>query len=564
MNPQLVRQSQTLDEAFRRVVERYGDCEALLFGAERVTYRQMGARVATLAAGFHRLGVMRGDNVALILSNCPEFLYTIFALAQIGAAAVPFSPQSGGRDVEHILGDARAVAVVTDVHAPGSDLLGLIAEVRPRLPALRHVIVRGADEQTGCISLASLLDDTRSIAPSPDLPTAEPPDPADVALILYTSGTTGLPKGAVHTHRTLLATLGMMVRMVSSLLKPSPSLARVAWPLLRRPRKLRWFAELGLAAVGVGQLRWLVMTPFYHVAGYFQLMLALLGGDKMALLERFQPDAALELIHRERVTILFAVPPMLVAMLSRPDCTPHTLVSLALVGTGAMPVPPQVVRELRERIGCLVVIGYGATEASVGTATMPVDPEDVQAETVGRPAPGVELKIVDDARRPVQGGAVGEIAVRGPGVMAGYYGNPESTSQVMDADGWYYTGDLGQMDERGYVRVVGRAKDMIIRAGANVYPAEVEHFLLTHPQIAQVAVIGLPSPTAGGEKIRAYVVPRAGAAPTVGDVVGYCWGKIAAYKVPDEVLFVDELPLTPALQKVQHFRLREQALGEQK
>ena len=397
---------------------------------------------------------------------------------------------------------------------------------------------------------------------APDLPPAEPPTPADRALILYTSGATGLPKGAVHTHRTLVATLGMTVRMVGSLLKPSPALARVAWPLLRRPSKLRWFAELGLAAVGVGQLRWLVMTPFYHVAGYFQLMLALLGGDKMALLERFQPDAALELIHRERVTILFAVPPMLVAMLSRPDCNAHTLASLALVGTGAMPAPPKLVRELRERIGCLVVIGYGATEASVGTATMPVDPEDVQAETVGRPAPGVELRIVDEARQPAPPGAVGEIAVRGPGVMAGYYGNPEGTSQVMDADGWYYTGDLGLMDERGYVRVVGRAKDMIIRAGANVYPAEVEHFLLTHPQISQVAVIGLPSPMAGGEKIRAYVVPTAGAALTVGDVVGYCWGKIAAYKVPDEVLFVTELPLTPALQKVQHFRLRQAALGE--
>ena len=144
--------------------------------------------------------------------------------------------------------------------------------------------------------------------------------------------------------------------------------------------------------------------------------------------------------------------------------------------------------------------------------------------------------------------------------MAGYYGNPEGTSQVMDADGWYYTGDLGQMDERGYVRVVGRAKDMIIRAGANVYPAEVEHFLLTHPQIAQVAVIGLPSPTAGGEKIRAYVVPKAGAAPTVGDIVGYCWGKIAAYKVPDEVRFLDELPMNPT-GKVQKYILREIIAG---
>jgi acyl-CoA synthetase (AMP-forming)/AMP-acid ligase II len=490
----------------------------------------------------------------------------------------------------------------------------LIAEVRPRLPKLRHVIVREVAQAAGVATadenvtapLGPVLKPVSDRASDracpgmerggsvgdrpqqawaalfraeaeregiillkdllkgkPGVTSGEGPEPSDIAMILYTSGTTGLPKGAVHTHRTLTATVQIMYRLIGSLLQPSRSLIRLAGAILRRPRKLRWFIDLGLALSGVIQLRWLVVTPFYHVAGYYQLLISLLGGDKIVVMERFHPGKALELIEQERITLVFGVPPMLAAMLNQPDFDQRDLSSMVLVGAGAMPVPPHIVRELWRRVGCLVVIGYGATEASVGTATLPVDPADLQAETVGRPPPGVEVKIVDAERRPVPPGMVGEIAVHGPGVMVGYYRNSESTEQVIDGEGWYYTGDLGVMDRQGYVRVVGRAKDMIIRAGANVYPAEVEHFLLTHPQISQVAVIGLPSPSAGGEKIRAYVVPKEGTTLTTGDVIGYCWGQIAAYKVPDEVVFVNELPTTPALHKVQHFRLREQAMREQ-
>jgi acyl-CoA synthetase (AMP-forming)/AMP-acid ligase II len=227
-------------------------------------------------------------------------------------------------------------------------------------------------------------------------------------------------------------------------------------------------------------------------------------------------------------------------------------------------VPPQLIRDLKERIGGFVVILYGATEMAGGTITWATDPEDKQAETVGRAdlMDQLEIKVVDEDRREVARGDVGEIAVRAPTLMEGYYKRPDATAMAIDPDGWYYSGDMGMIDDDGYVRVMGRRGDMILRAGVNVYPAEIENFLLTHPQIDQVAVVGVPSPASSGEKVRAYVIPKDGQTLTVSDVLGYCWGEIAAYKIPEEVVFVDTLPVTSALQKVQHYRLRQQALAE--
>jgi len=211
-----------------------------------------------------------------------------------------------------------------------------------------------------------------------------------------------------------------------------------------------------------------------------------------------------------------------------------------------------------------VIIVYGATEMGGGTFTWATDPDDKQAESVGR-ADGMdkfEVRIVDDDHQELPRGEIGEISIRTPTIMEGYYNRPEATARAIDKDGWYYSGDLGFIDNEGYIRVLGRRGDMIIRAGANVYPAEIENFLLTHPGIERVAVVGVPGPAESGEKVRAYVIPKTGVTLEVSDVIGYCWGKIAAYKVPEEVVFADDLPVTPALQKVQHYRLRQQALAE--
>jgi fatty-acyl-CoA synthase/long-chain acyl-CoA synthetase len=229
-----------------------------------------------------------------------------------------------------------------------------------------------------------------------------------------------------------------------------------------------------------------------------------------------------------------------------------------------MLVPGDLIREIKERIGGFALILYGATEMAATTITLPMDPAVKQEETVGhiQSLGGVEVRVVDDDRAEVEPGVVGEIAVRASMMMEGYYRRPEATAAAVDKEGWYYSGDLGAIDDDGYLRVLGRRGDMIIRAGANVYPAEIENFLLGHPDIEKVAVIGLPGAAATGERVRAYIVPKEGATLTEGDVIGYCWGKIAAFKVPNEVVFADALPVTSALRKVQHYKLRQQALGE--
>jgi fatty-acyl-CoA synthase/long-chain acyl-CoA synthetase len=223
-----------------------------------------------------------------------------------------------------------------------------------------------------------------------------------------------------------------------------------------------------------------------------------------------------------------------------------------------------LVRDIKERVGGLVLVVYGATEMAGGVFTWATDPDDKQAETVGHMnvVEGMEIKIVGDNRQALPQGEVGEIAVRTPSMMEGYYKREEATAEARDSDGWYYSGDLGMIDEEGYVKVLGRRGDLIIRGGANVYPAEIENYLLTHPKIKHAAVIGLPSDA--GEKIRAYIVLEDGESMEVGDVTNYCWGQIANYKVPEEIVFVEELPVTSATQKIQHYKLRQQALAEAK
>jgi acyl-CoA synthetase (AMP-forming)/AMP-acid ligase II len=561
MNIKYVERNETFGGALRDIAQDHPRRDALVYGDERVTFAQLAERVSRLGAGLRQLGVDRGDNVGVILPNCPEFVYVAAAVADLGAAAVPMSMQSGSRDIRHILADSEAVAVVTVDRAPGTDLLALLDELRPSLPNLKHVIVKGdaAGERPTTVALGSLL--ASPIPPSDPGPTAEP---SDAAMILYTSGTTGVPKGAVHTHRTLMLANRLLIGKLLKLMTPSWQLFKVIPRHVKTVRRIRWMAEAMLALIDLSQTRLLVLTPFYHIAGYGQILLALLNGDQLVIMDRFHPDKALELIQRERVTTVFGVPPMFRAMMSRPNFDQYDVSSVTLCITGAMPVPPQLIGDMKERIGGFVVILYGATEMAGGTITWATDPEDKQAETVGRAdiMDRMEVKIVDEDRHEVDRGVVGEIAVRAPTLMEGYYKRPDATAMAIDPEGWYYSGDMGMIDDDGYVRVMGRRGDMILRAGVNVYPAEIENFLLTHSQIEQVAVVGVPSPASGGEKVRAYVVPKDGRDLTVSDVLGHCWGQIAAYKIPEEVVFVETLPVTSALQKVQHYRLRQQAIAE--
>ena len=300
--------------------------------------------------------------------------------------------------------------------------------------------------------------------------------------------------------------------------------------------------------------------PMFHSSGIAAPLIFLLSGGKLVLAERFNPRDALRLIEEERISFAMGAPVTAMMMLKMADAESHDLSSLRVFGMGGSLCPPEIIRSLKDRMNCGVFNGLGITEAGFISTTRPDDPEDVQIRTVGRPARGVEVKIVDDQRQAVAGDQPGEIACRSPMMMTGYFNRPQETAEVLDADGWYYTGDVGSLDQGGYLRIFDRKKDMIVRGGENIYPAEIERFLTTHPKIKMAAVIGVPSKT-GGERVRAYILPDEGAVLTPTEVVSYCRGQIATYKLPDEVRFVQEFPLS-ALWKVQKFKLREEALRE--
>jgi acyl-CoA synthetase (AMP-forming)/AMP-acid ligase II len=562
MNLKFVKRNPTFGLILRDVAQELHDKEAFVYKDLRVTFSQLIDRVERLAVSFLDLGIKKWDNVCVVLPNCPEYLYIVGALAYIGGVPVPMSVQSGAHDMKHILSDSEAVAVITSKKAYGTNLLEMVKGLQPDLPNLKDIIVQGdsIDEESGVLSFSSLIEadvDTSSLVPIDD--------PNTPAMILYTSGTTGTPKGAVHTHRTLLMGLHLFFGKMTSMMKPSWLLISSVVKTIKTIKRIPHLLGLAQAFIlNTRQVKLLVLNPFYHIGGYFQILIVLLTGGKIVITDRFHPRESLELIQEEEVNLLIGVPPMLRAMLDRSDFDSYDLSSLVLTITGAMPVPPQLVKDLQNKVGGIVMVAYGATEMTGGLFTWATDPEDKQAETVGHKdvIEGMEVKIVDDDRQELPQGEVGEIAVRTPSVIEGYFNRPEETAKAFDNDGWYYSGDLGVIDEDGYVKVLGRRGDMIIRGGANVYPAEIENYLQTHPMIKQTAVIGVPSDA--GEKIRAYVVLEEGAVMEVGEVTGYCWGQIAKYKVPEEVVFVKELPVTSAAQKVQHYKLRQQALAEAK
>lgn len=510
----------TLYEALQNVIRQYPGKEALVLGEARDTYSQLGEKVDALAAGLSQLGIGKGEKVGLILPVCLENIYAFFALAKLGAPYVPMSPQLRAFEVRHILGDSEAVAVITVGQMMGHDYVAMIEGVRSELPNLRHVIVYGDGVKGGAIALAELL----AAEPAPH--SRELVGPDDLVGLMYTSGTTGLPKGAMHTHRAVLTQVAITLQI---------------------------FQPEDLAAM-------LNHFPMFHHSGIAAPLMFLLSGGKLVLGQRFDPRQALRSIEEERISFVVGAPVTAMLMLKMADAEQRDLSSLRVFGMGGSLCPPELIRALKERLGCGVFNGLGITEAGFVSTTKPDDPEDVQARTVGRPAQGVEVKIVDDERHEVPVGQAGEIACRSPMLMEGYYKRPEETAAVLDEEGWYYTGDVGSLDEEGYLSIFDRKKDMIIRGGENIYPAEIENYLVTHPMIKMAAVIGVPSEV-GGERVRAYILPVEGAELTEIEVVNYCRGQIATYKLPEEVRFVESFPLS-ALWKVQKYKLREEAIRE--
>jgi fatty-acyl-CoA synthase len=532
----------TVPRALKERIQLHPDQLAQVDGDDHMTYGQLGEQVDKLASGLQDLGIKPGEKVALVLPACNTFPVSMYAIIQMGGVSVAVNPTLRSDEFKHILNDSEAVAVIVAEEVHGVNPLEIIREMRSELPHLRHVIVEG--KGTGSeISLKDLIDG------------AEPKDeyhqgnPNDLVALIYTSGTTGLPKGSMHSHYTLLYPL------IADSLNP-PSLMG----LIRIIRRYGFGYFRNMIKAFKTPLKMITSIPPYTGGGVVLTINFFLQGRITVHMRRYTPSEALKLIEKEQVTFLQLTPATAALLVRHPDLGKYDLSTLIYLSLGTSPVPPSLVDEIMERVGCPVMIGFGATEiVGAPLVTDPFnDPIEALRESVGKVKTGYDARIVDENRQPVATGEIGELALLGGVKMLGYYKAEELTQKAFDADGWYYTGDLATMDEDGYIRIAGRKDDMIIRGGQNIYPAELEDVLLSHPKISQAAVIGIPDAIAG-EKVLAYIIPEAGATPDQVEILNFCREKMAPYKVPANVYFVDVFPIN-ATGKVLKRILREEAI----
>ncbi len=520
----------TLGGILSQTAHAFPNSEAIVLADQRITYRQLDKMVDYFARGLIALGVAKGDKVGLWMPNYPEWVIGYFAIARVGAVVVPLNTRYKTHEVQYILEDSEATTLLMIDSFAGIDYHAMIKEIRPNLPLLRHVIVVGeAGEKMNQFAEILALGEQYSV----DSKLADRQamlSPEENILILYTSGTTGHPKGAMLSHRNMAEN----ARQVTTVLETSEK-------------------DLFLIAV-----------PFFHCFGCVMGILgAITWGAGIVPMPIFKPREALELIEQTGITILYGVPTMFVLELEehrngQEEGKEYDLSSLRTGIMAGAPCPAEIMKAVIEELGCNVCICYGLTEASpVITMTRFTDSVKSRVETVGQILPGVEVKIVDDARNELPVSVAGELACRGYNVMLGYYKMPEKTAEVIDANGWLYSGDLATIDEDGYVRIVGRKKDMIITGGFNVYPAEIEEYLFTHPKVQNVSVIGVPDDVMG-EVVMAFIIPKERTVLTEEEIIDFCSGAIANFKAPRYIQITAEFPMTQS-GKVQKYKLRESA-----
>jgi fatty-acyl-CoA synthase len=516
---------ETIGEALRRTVERHGDREALVVRSQefRASWRQLFDETTAVARGLIAHGVGRGDRVGLWSPNRSEWVVTQLACARIGAILVNLNPSYKTSEIEYALEQSSTSVLVHARAFRTSDYAAMVREVRPRLPLLRAVFC--LDDDWG-----ALREDGRMIAPD-ELAAREATLQSDDPInIQYTSGTTGFPKGATLTHHNILNN--------------------------------GYFVGRG---IGLSERdRVCIPVPFYHCFGLVMGNLACvaLGAAIIVPDEAFDAGKVLETVAAERCTALYGVPTMFIAELDHPRFAEFDLTSLRTGIMAGSPCPVEVMKQVLGRMHIPeMTICYGMTEtAPVSTQSALDDPLELRCGSVGRVHPHVEIKVIDEDGRVAPRGARGELCTRGYSVMRGYWNNEEATRASIDDGGWMHSGDLATMDERGYVNIVGRIKDMIIRGGENIYPREVEEFLHTHAAVSEAQVIGVPSEKYG-EEVMAWVRLKPGARCDAEALTAHCKGQIATYKIPRWWKFVDSFPMT-VTGKVQKFRMRELAVAE--
>ena len=497
-------------EVLEERAREHPDRAFLVFGDRRLTYRQVNNRAAALAAALHELGVERGDRVALDLPNWPEFVLSMFAAAKLGAVIVPLNPRYTVPELQYMLRHSEATVVVCAETFNGVDYLQLFENFLTSLPDLQYLVTVG-EEDLWYDDRIYQFEDLESSGEGREVPEVEVNPTEDTFAIVYTSGTMGKPKGVALTHENLLVTA-----------------AATADSLALTPDDV----VFGIATV-------------FHVFGIGPGVLGtLIAGAGLVLQEQFDPASALELIERHRVTVHYGVPTVYITEMRENESAKRDLSSLRAGIVAGAPIGDEMVRRIRTELCPNLCVAYSLTEtASTVAMTRVDDPDDKAVFTVGRPLPGNELRILDLDGTILPEESLGEIAIRGTGVMKGYYRQPGETAQSFDEDGYFLTGDLGMIDEDGYLHIVGRRKELIIRGGFNVYPRELEDRLHAHPAVLDVTVVGLPHEVLG-EQVCACILPVEGAIITGEEIKDWCRSTLADYKVPDIVRFFDSFPLT--------------------
>jgi acyl-CoA synthetase (AMP-forming)/AMP-acid ligase II len=515
----------TVPETVARAAERFGDRSALEDGDQRLGFRALAAEGTRAARAFLAAGVELGDRVAIWAPNVAEWVVAAIGLQSAGAALVPLNTRFKAAEAGYVLRRSRARLLCTVGEFLGTDYAASLAG--EELPDLREIVsLRGTSQRASPWS--AFLARGEAVPAARARERAEAVSPDDLSDVIFTSGTTGNPKGVMTCH-------GQNLRVFDA-----------------------WARGAGIREGD----RYLIVNPFFHTFGYKAGWLACLQVGATAIPHAvFDASAVLERIGKERISVLPGPPTLYQSLLGHPERARYDLSSLRLAVTGAAAIPVELVERMRAELGFETVItAYGLTESS-GTVTMclPTDAAETIATTSGRAIPGVEVRCVDRDGRELPRGTPGEIVVRGFNVMRGYLDDPAETAKAIDAEGWLHTGDVGVMDERGYLRITDRIKDMFIVGGFNCYPAEIENLMYRHPGVGQVAVVGVPDERMG-EVGLAFVVPRPGAALTPEAVVAWCREQMANYKVPRRVEIVASLP-TNASGKVLKYELRRRAAG---
>lgn len=479
------------------------------FGKETLSYERTRLQARALAAALHNLGVGAGDRVAIDLPNGPEFVVSVLAAAHLGATIVPLNPAYAAHELQFMLRNSEASVVIVVEEFEGQDNLELFERMHIGLPDLQYMVTVG-EEDLWYDDRIFQFEDLVSSGEGRECPAVEVDPGEDVFAVLYTAGTTGKPKGVMLTHANLIQANGALAE------------------------------ALGMTAEDVT----LLAVPMFNIFGLGALIAALSVGSAVVPVARFDAVETLRLAEATRATVLHGVPTMFVMQLRREEIEELDLSNLRTGIVAGAPVLDKLAREIRERFVPDLEVAYGLTETSPWVSlTRSDDPPEKRNFTAGRLLDGVEARVLADDGSPLPVESLGELAIRGFNVMKGYLRQPDETSRSFSEDGFFLTGDLGMVDEDGYLHVVGRKKDTITRGGYTIYPRELEDLLRLNPAVLEAVVVGMEDEVLG-ELICACIVPLEGAIVTGDEIKDFCRGQVAQYKIPDIVWFVDSFPMT--------------------